>query len=192
MSFKFCPEGACVPTEVKNGNLILWFDDKSMSMPFGFLKDDFEFNNIGFQMSNIMCYLKREDKVVVMRFDGTVTTYNKDMTVIGFSTFDPSNMFSEISRMQIGSVAYGKFMSRLDKCNIYMLPDGDTMMFERCGDIEPIVFSAEKNPKYVSDLAKGTHISPRLIKHDENEYYHDREQYMIEGTPLKLTGFEVL
>jgi hypothetical protein len=179
------------PTEVKNGELIIHVGSNLVKVPFKFLTEDFGYDNTEFPMCNVMCYLRNENGMVIMRFDGTVTKFDNDMRVTGFSHFDKEDIYQHTQYLPIGTVGHfsTKGISQHTLCTIYSVPDSNTYVLECLGDPEPIEFTPEENPKFADDLSKGTRYFPRLIKKETNVYSNDKGEYTVVGTPLKTTGY---
>jgi hypothetical protein len=93
MSLKFRRDGAVFPTEVRSGELIIHMGTLKVNIPFKFLKEDFGYDNTEFSLSNIMCYLRNDKHTIIMRFDGTVTLFNEDNVVVGFTKFDLNDIY---------------------------------------------------------------------------------------------------
>ena len=188
MSIKFRNDGSCFPTEVKNGNLIIYIGTRTVSIPFNFLKEDFPKDNIRFPMSNIMCYLENDTKIIVMRFDGTVTAYTHDLEVIGFTKFDSSLIYQHIFSLNVGivgvNISKGKTTNHVE-CTIYSMHETGEFIFEVAGDLEHIVFRPEDNPEFVDDILHGTRYYPRLEKTAPNVYTEDNGRYILKGYPVK-------
>lgn len=191
MSFKFRRDGAVFPTEVKNGELIIHVGSQIVKVPFKFLVEDFEYDNTEFPMCNVMCYLKNSTGIVVMRFDGTVTKFDSDMNVIGFSKFDKESIYSKTVYIPVGIVGHGNVVEikQHTLCTIYSVPDADTYVLECVGDPEPIEFKPADNPMFVEDILKGNRYYPRLIKESTNSYKEDEGRYSIVGRAIKTTGY---
>lgn len=190
MSIKFRADGAVFPTTVRDGNLIIHMGDVEVATPFKFLTEDFMYDNIDFPMCNVMCFLKNANRSIVMRFDGTVTSFDKDMTVTGFCKFDKEDIYSKIQHIPVGIVGHGK--SKIDthtKCTIYPIPDTKLFILECVGDPEPIIFSPDDNPLFVKDILSGNRYYPRLVKDSTNLYREDDGRYYITGRAIKTTGF---
>lgn len=191
MSFKFRRDGAVFPTEVKNGELMIHVGSQIVKVPFKFLVEDFEYDNTEFPMCNVMCYLKNSSGIVVMRFDGTVTKFDSDMNVIGFSKFDKEFIYSKTVYIPVGIVGHGNAVEikQHTLCTIYSVPDADTYVLECVGDPEPIEFKPSDNPMFVEDILKGNRYYPRLIKESTNFYKEDDGRYSIIGRAIKTTGY---
>lgn len=194
MSIKFRRDGAVFPTEVKNGELIIYMGPLTIRNKFKFLVDDFEYDNTDFPMSNIMCYLRNDDVTVIMRYDGTVTKFNNDMVVIGFSKFDKAEIYKHTLYFPVGCVGTlgvkweRKGITNHNKCTIYTIPDSGVYFLECIGDPEAIVWYPKDNPDFTADVMKGTRLFPRLIKTATNMYEDDTGRYTVIGTPIKITG----
>ena len=189
MSLKFRRDGAVFPTEVKDGNLIIHFNESSISIPFKFLKEDFDFDNRNFPMSNVMAYLENSEHILVMRFDGTVTIMNKDLTVVGFNKFDRKIIYDRMLYLPVGTVlVWGDNIRRLLNCYVYKAKETGTWILTCSEDPEPIVFIPEENPLFCEDIIKGIRIRPGLIKIGKNEYADDEGKYTVIGTPIRVTG----
>lgn len=189
MSLKFRRDGAVFPTEVKDGKLIIHFNESSISIPFKFLKEDFDFDNRDFPMSNVMAYLENAEHILVMRFDGTVTIMNKDLTVVGFNKFDRKIIYDRMLYLPVGTVlVWGDNIKRLLNCYVYKAKETGTWILTCSEDPEPIVFIPEENPLFCEDIIKGIRIRPGLIKTGKNEYADDEGKYTVIGTPIKVTG----
>lgn len=89
MSLKFCEAGEFqVPTRGEPGKLIIDFQEEvEISIPF--IKEVYPVSNKIIPIGNIMFYLENDSSIIIGRVDGSLTKYNKDWTVIGFSSFDP-------------------------------------------------------------------------------------------------------
>lgn len=194
MSIKFRHDGSVFPTEVKNGNLIIYVGTRTISIPFNFLKEDFPIDNTRFPMSNIMCYLDNGSKKIVMRFDGTVTAYTPDLEVVGFTKFDKEDIYQHTVHLGVGivgnGISKGKTKSHLE-CTIYSLHESGEFIFEVAGDSEHIVFYPDDNPLFVDDILHGTRFYPRLEKIASNTYMEDGGRYKIIGNPVR-TAKDVL
>lgn len=191
MSIKFRRDGAVFPTEVVDGKLIIYFGEESFSVPFSFLKEDYPKNNIGFPLSNIMCYLKNDNSTLIMRHDGTVTTYNKDGYVIGFSHFKRETIYKNTLYLPVGIVRHGieYTANKHTKCSIYNIIGTTKFALECIGDLEPILFNPDDNIEFVKEVSKGQRYLPRLVRLEENKYAEDQLRYEIIGEPIKLDGF---
>ena len=188
MSIKFRHDGSVFPTEVKEGNLIIYVGTQTISIPFKFLKDDFKKDNTRFPMSNIMCYLENETKIIVMRFDGTVTVYTPDLEVIGFTKFDKELIYQHTFYLGVGlvgkGISKGKTASHVE-CTIYSLHESREFILEVAGDYEHVIFYPDDNPEFVDDILRGTRFYPRLEKIGTNLYAEVSGRYQIVGYPVK-------
>lgn len=191
MSFKFRRDGAMFPTRVKNGELIIYVGSTLLSIPFKFLSEEFEYDNTEFSMCNVMCLLRNNECSIVMRFDGTVTKFDKNMEVIGFSKFDTEEIYKNTSYFPIGIVGSMKYgnITEHSKCNIYTINGSNLYVLECIGDPEPIEFSPAENPLYVKEILNGNRFFPRLVKESTNVYSDDEGKYTIKGKAIKTTGY---
>jgi hypothetical protein len=191
MSFKFRRDGAVFPTEVKNGGLIIHMGSNKVKVRFKFLKEDYEYDNTDYSMCNIMCYLKNETGTTIMRFDGTVTRFDADMNVIGFTKFSKDDIYSKIQHLPVGLVVNYEYTKIKDQmsCTVYTVPDSNVYILECAMDPEPIEFNPVDNPLFVDDIAKGNRYSPRLVKEAPNVYIEENGKYRIIGNPIHTTGY---
>lgn len=189
MSIKFRRDGSVFPTEVRDGKLIIHFNEKSIGIPFKFLKEDFDFDNRDFPLSNVMVYLENKEHILVMRFDGTVTIMNKDLTVVGFNKFDRKVIYDRMIYLPVGTViVWNERIRRLLNCYVYKVKEIGTWVLTCSEDPEPIVFKPEENPLFCDDIIKGIRIRPGLVKIGKNEYADDEGKYVVIGNPIKITG----
>lgn len=191
MSFKFRRDGALFPTEVKNGELIIHVGSHLVKESFKFLTDEFELDNTEFPMCNVMCFLRNDNCYVVMRFDGTVTKFNKNMEVTGFSKFDKELIYQHTVMAHVGIVGHGHsdFITEHTQCTIYSVVDSGEYILECVGDPEPIEFKSQDNPLFVQDILKGSRYFPRLVKVATNLYKDDEDKYTVSGRAIKTTGY---
>ena len=195
MSFKFRRDGAVFATEVKDGKLLIHVGDDIIQYEFKFLTEDFDYNVVQYDMCNVMCYLENNNHIIVMRFDGTVTKFNKDLTVVGFSKFDKDLIYRDVIYLPVGTVAVLKdsdgddvkdIIQKHIPCSIYRVRGGKSLVFECMNDPETITFYEEENGRFCEDLLKGTRYYPRLIRKYTNFYIEDKGRYVIEGKPTKV------
>lgn len=193
MSIKFKPDGAVFPTKVKDGKLIIVMGSNELAIPFPFLKDFGDYDNTNFPMSTIMAFLPCETCTVVMRFDGTVTTYLNGDTIYGFTRFNLQDILGEISILEYGSVVERR--SRIEKlipCTVYGIRDSEEFYFECIDDPEPIAFNCHDNLQFIKDLQKGARTLPKLEKVGDNLYQQLNGEYIINGKPIPITGYRML
>lgn len=193
MSIKFRMDGAVFPTEVRSGSLFIKVGNNTIPIQFPFLKEDYAYDNTEFPMSNIMCYLKNDTSITIMRFDGTVTRYNNSGEVIGFSKFNVEDVTSRIVYYPVGTVLHLNTVGAVDRhteCSIYIAKgsDGTECILECVGDPEPIVFNTDNNKAFVEEFLKGTRYFPRLVKKGDNTYADDSGNYVVDGEPIKITA----
>lgn len=191
MSLKFRRDGAVFPTEVKDGTLYVRLGFIDLPFKFPFLNKDYPYDSTDFPMSNIMVYLKNSDETIIMRFDGTVTKYNKDNIVIGFTKFNVDDLYQYTNVLKYGIVAHMK-NGKTDyqsKCNIYLINDCEYIILECIGDQEPIVLDPKQNPIFMEELVRGNRYFPRLVNVQSNVYADDGRRYVLVGTPIRNTGF---
>lgn len=196
MSIKLRRDGATFPTEVKDGSLIIHLGDYRISIDFKFLKEDFEYDNTEFPMCNVMCYLNNGNHIIIMRFDGTVTIYTQDYTVIGFTKFDKQLIYNNTTYLPVGTVLHLNKVGEVvghTLSTIYSIKNIDDskeqcLILECIGDPEPIVFYAKDNPKFCDEILHGTRHFPRLIKRSVNLYADDSNSYIVNGRAIKTTG----
>lgn len=190
MSIKFRKDGPTYPTSVEPGRLIVYMGTGSFTVELGFLTTVHDKSNLFFPMCEVMAYLENSEEIVVMRFNGTVTRYNRNYEVIGFSKFDVYSIYKNIITLPVGCVFSGVSGDRqAHSCSVRMLKDTEVCTFECSNDPEPIQFIAAENPQFCEELVKGTRIFPALIKSGPNEYSDERGVYVIKSTPIKTTGF---
>ena len=190
MSLKFRKDGPTYPTEVKDGSLIVYMGTGSFSVKFPFLLADHLLSNISFPMSNIMVYLDNGEEIIVMRFDGTVTKYNQNLEVVGFSKFDKNELYEHVTTLPVGCVFSGVSGDRqAHQSCVRILKGTDVCTFECTNDPEALQFDAAANPKFCEELVRGNKIFPALIKTGDNQYADDKGEYTIVSTPIKVTGF---
>lgn len=190
MSIKMQCDGVTFPTSAKDGNLIIHFGDANISIPFKFITEDYKYDNTEFPMSNIMCYLKNETSTVIMRFDGTVTKFNKNDEVIGFSKFDASVIYSNFSFLPVGAaIVDSNKPNKSTRTAIYIEEGTSTYILECAGDPEPIIFKPSENQMFVDELARGTYFFPRIRRVGPNSYVDDEYKYEVIGRPIKVTGY---
>lgn len=190
MSIKFRRDGAVFPTEVKDGTLLVHVGNYCVTYDFPFIKGDYPYNNIYFPISNIMAYLENSEYIIVMRFDGTVTKYLKDGTVIGFTKFNKDDIYEKTVYFPFGIVSRVK-NGRIDKnyyTSYYMVPGGDEIIFEETGQREAIILKAKDNPKLIEELQEGYRLKPRLFFEGPYSYRDDNSQYRLIGQPINTTG----
>jgi len=193
MSIKFRHDGAVFPTEVKDGNLIIHMGDNKVEISFKFLKRDFNYDATYFPTCNIMCYLADNEGYIIMRFDGSVTIFNKDNIVTGFTSFNIQDIYDKTIYLPIGAVKQGKDITKYHRlCTLYGTKDGSNLCLECIGDPEPIFITLDENPLYVRDIAKGNRYFPRLKKIATNVYGDVDDDYIIHGSPIKNTGYVML
>lgn len=195
MSFKFRRDGAVFPTEVSNGELII-HAGADVRVKFKFLTDDFMYDNTDFPMCNVMCYLRNENMTIIMRFDETVTKFDNNMNVVGFSHFKKQDIYSHTIYLPIGCVEhysnkvnYEDVITSHTPCSIYSVKGSSIYCLECIGDPEPIVFTAEDNTTFMEDIARGTRMYPRLVRADNNLYQDGDMRYIVHGNPIHRTRF---
>lgn len=190
MSIKFRKDCPVYPTSAKDEILTIHFGTGIMEMPFPFSDEEFPMSCEYFAPSGIMCYLNNGNTKVVMRFDGSVTKFNKDNVVIGMGKFDRQNIYSKLVTLPVGCVFTGTQGNRqAHDCYIRILKDSDICMFECTNDPSPIQFDATANPQFCSEVARGTRIFPALIKLDEHRYADEQLAYEIIGNPILYDSF---
>ena len=191
MSFKFRRDGAVFPTEVKDGELIIHIGSGLIREKFKFLKEDYELDNTEFPMCNVMVFLKNENGYLIMRFDGTVTVFNNDMEVIGFTKFDKDVLYSHTSILFTGIVGHerDKKIVRNTWYYIYFLHDSDVYILECIGDAEPFQFIPNENALFIKDVLEGSVYTPILKKVGNNSYGEVTGKYIVIGTPMHTTGY---
>jgi hypothetical protein len=126
-----------------------------------------------------------------MRFDGTVTKFDNDMRVTGFSKFDKEDIYQKTQYIPVGLVGHTnsfKF-NKHTLCTIYTVIDSNVYFLECIGDPEPIEFLPADNPLFVDDIVHGNRYFPRLVKEATNLYHDDANKYTIKGRALKTTGY---
>ena len=189
MSIKFRKDGAVFPTSVENGVLTVYMGEHKFSVNLPFLKEDYQYDNSYFPVSNIMCYLNNGSEIIVMRFDGSVTKFTQDYEVTGFTKFEKRDILGNIILLPVGCVFSGPVGNRQAlECSVYILKDTDCTVFECVGDPEAIVFDVKENKEFADELARGTRIFPSLWKRGANDYVEDQSRYEIKGYPMHLTG----
>lgn len=190
MSIRFRMDGAFFPTEVKNGELIIYVGQDLVKVPFKFLTEEYGFDNTQIPINGIMCYIKSSDGVVIMRFDGTVTKFNRDNVVVGFSKFDPKVILDKLLIMNVGCARDATTNIReLRECTVYHAVDGTSWLLEVVDDVEAIEFNPNHNDGYIADLMKGTRFDPILIKQGPHTYVESNGNYTVIGKPILTTGF---
>ena len=190
MAIKFRKDGPTYPTEVKDGKLIVHLGTGSFAEEFPFLLTDHQTSNVSFPMSNIMVYLQNDVEIIIMRFDGTVTKFNLDREIVGFSKFDKDKLYKHIITLPVGCVFSGVSGDRqAHQCCVRILKDTEVSTFECMNDPEPLQFEATANPKFCDELVRGNKIFPALIKTGDNQYSEDKGAYDLVATPIKVTGF---
>ena len=194
MSLKFRRDGAVFPTEVIDGNLIVKMGTIDLKFPFPFLKRNFSYDCTNFPMSNILCYLKDDEGTIIMRFDGTVTVYDNDDVVIGFTKFNVDDIYQYTSVIPHGAVSHmsGDRITHQTKCFIYVIKDRDELFLEVINDSEPIMFTMKDNVLFLQEVLKGNRYFPRLLNYGANQYGDDDGKYIIVGTPIKNTGYVMI
>ena len=198
MSIKFRMDGAVFPTKVENGYLVIDVGIGTIQQDFSFLKEEFEWDNSDFPMSNIMCYLRNSNQTIVMRFDGTVTRYDNNGEVIGFSKFNVDDILHHITIIPVGTILHKYSNGDVafhTECTIYSwdsaILTGDNRagcILECVGDPEPIYFWVNENTELVKEIVRGTRYFPRLVKTGTNRYEDDSGKYVVNGHPLKITA----
>lgn len=189
MSIKFRKDGPTYPTSVCDGVLSVYMGTDCFTVEYPFLTCDHNISNNWFPMCNIMVYLENDTEIIVMRFDGTVTKFNKSKEVVGFSKFDTRSIYKNIITLPVGCVFSGvQGQRQAHSCSIRMLKNTRVCTLECSNDPEPIQFVAEENPQFCTELAKGTKIFPALIKVDKNLYADEQMAYVIKSTPIPITG----
>lgn len=190
MSIKFRRDGAVFPTEVKDGKLRIFIGSQFREIPLKFLKDDFPYDVTAYQQCNIMCYLENDSKIIVMRYNGTVTIYTKDRVVIGFTKFNPKDLYTQTNHIPVGVCAYnsGRKVETLYYCTLYRFKDEhDEYALEDLGSLEPYIFKVSENPKYAMDVSAGDRTNPRHRLIDNMYYAGNDEGYPIIGSLVKAT-----
>ena len=103
MPIRLHDQGACLPTRLESGNLIITVGYDEVSVPFKFLTEDYPYDNRYFTKDcNIMLYLENENSKFVMRKDGSITKYTADDIVIAFHEIDPNIFKDYISVLELG------------------------------------------------------------------------------------------
>lgn len=181
MAFKFSRKGAPFPVEAKNGELLIHIGDDILRMPYGFIKEDYPLEYSWYTASNIMCYLNNGNTILVMRFDGSVTKYTQDLTVIGFSSFKVDDIYDKVTYLPIGSFIEGP-KSPLEPCAIYRLKESDgRYTLTILGRPALYKFWPQDNPKYISDIMQGVRQFPGLTFDVNGKLCDDRYQYLIKA-----------
>lgn len=192
MSFKFRRDGAIFLTEVKDGTLYIHVGSNVVGIPFKFLKEDYPLDSTEYPMCNVMCYLDNGNTKTVMRFDGTVTKYNSDGIVIGFSKFNLDDIYQYTSHWAIGSLAHYKEEDRISHytaCTIYSVNNATVREFilECIGDPVPLIVNPEKNVKFCEEIMKGTKHFPILKNLGPHLYADNEGMYTVHATYYELS-----
>ena len=191
MSIKFRRDGAVFPTSVSNGNLNIHMGTNIISIPFKFLTKEFEYDSTAFPISNIMCFLRNKEETIIMRFDGTVTKFNNDNVVIGFTKFDRQDIYDKTNYFPFGVIGTTiDWSKRHFDCSFYTIKgDKEYIYFDSGIDFEPMQLKMSENDLLIGDIMQGVRVLPRLKKVGAHWYSDDDDRYTINGTVLKTTGF---
>lgn len=190
MSIKLRRDGPTYPTSVSSGVLTVYMGLGSFDVKLPFPTTDHGYCNKYFPVSNIMCYLENDEEIIVIRFDGTVTKFNHDYEVTGFTKMDVRLFYTDIVTLPVGCVVETNGPYRkLHSCSIRILRNEDICTFECTNDPEPLSFRVVDNPEFAAELAKGTQFFPSLIRVEKNVYHEDIGKYALKSTPILNTGF---
>lgn len=189
MSIKFIKDGPTYPTSAGDGQFTVYMGTGQFTVECGLFKSRHEISNLSFPMCSIMAYFENDEEIIVMRFDGTVSKYNKEKELVGFSKFDIGLINQHIITLPVGCVFSGVQGDRqAHSCYVRMLKDADICTFECVNDPEPIQFRPEDNPHFCDELVRGNRIFPALIRLDKNKYADERQAYVINSKPILITG----
>lgn len=165
----------------------------TLRIPFPFLKDTGGYDNTNFPMSSIMAYLPCETCTIIMRFDGTVTTYRNGNIVFGFTRFNLQDILINVAILQAGSVVNKRaVIEELLPCRVYTILNSTEFYFECLGDPEPIAVQGKDNHKFLEDLLNRSRVFPKLKKIGDNIYGQLNNEYIINGVAIPITGYKMM